>query len=156
MIFRNAEQNDIESIVNLLAADPLGSTRERPDPATWTLYQTAFKAISDDQNNQLLVADIDGDVVAVLQLTFIPNMTYKGSWRAQIEGVRVAESERGKGLGRALVKHAVELSKIRRCRMVQLTTDKRRPKAISFYEELGFKATHEGMKMLLDTDGEPE
>ena len=29
----------------------------------------------------------------------------------------------------------------------KLTTDKKRPRAIKFYEDLGFKATHQGMKM---------
>ena len=32
---------------------------------------------------------------------------------------------------------------------VQLTTDKRRPDALRFYEALGFEATHEGMKLRL-------
>ena len=36
--------------------------------------------------------------------------------------------------------------------MVQLTTDKTRPEALRFYESLGFKASHEGMKLCLETD----
>ncbi len=33
--------------------------------------------------------------------------------------------------------------------MVQLTTDKRRPDALRFYETVGFVATHEGLKLPL-------
>ncbi|WP_229317497.1 hypothetical protein [Larkinella sp. C7] len=33
--------------------------------------------------------------------------------------------------------------------MVQLTTDKKRPDAIRFYESLGFVDSHEGMKLQL-------
>lgn len=33
--------------------------------------------------------------------------------------------------------------------MVQLTTDRSRPEAKRFYESLGFKASHEGMKLHL-------
>jgi hypothetical protein len=40
-------------------------------------------------------------VVGVLQLTYIPSLTYQGGWRALIEGVRVDGSERSQGLGRA-------------------------------------------------------
>ncbi len=31
--------------------------------------------------------------------------------------------------------------------LIQLTTDKKRPDALKFYEKLGFKASHEGMKL---------
>jgi ribosomal protein S18 acetylase RimI-like enzyme len=31
--------------------------------------------------------------------------------------------------------------------MLQLNSDKQRPRAIKFYERLGFKASHEGMKL---------
>ena len=40
-----------------------------------------------------------------------------------------------------------ELGRQRGCRMVQLTTDKQRTDARRFYESLGFRATHEGMKL---------
>lgn len=33
--------------------------------------------------------------------------------------------------------------------IIQLTTNKERPEALRFYEKLGFKATHEGMKLYL-------
>ena len=33
--------------------------------------------------------------------------------------------------------------------MVQLTTNKSRTEARTFYEKLGFEATHEGMKLYL-------
>ena len=35
----------------------------------------------------------------------------------------------------------------RKAHVLQLTTDKQRPDAINFYKDLGFKQTHEGMKM---------
>ena len=44
---------------------------------------------------------------------------------------------------------AIHRSKERNAHLLQLTTDKKRPNAIKFYANLGFKATHEGMKMQL-------
>lgn len=39
----------------------------------------------------------------------------------------------------------------RGCRLVQLTTNKARPDALRFYENLGFVASHEGLKLDLAT-----
>lgn len=86
----------------------------------------------------------------MLQLTFLPGLTYVGSWRAQIESVRVAGDRRGHGIGRGLCEWAIEHARERGCRLVQLTTDKARPHALCFYESLGFTASHEGLKQQLD------
>ena len=61
---------------------------------------------------------------------------------------------RGQGIGGQLIRCAIERAKERGCRLVQLTTDKQRPDALRFYEGLGFTATHEGMKMKLETEGQ--
>jgi GNAT superfamily N-acetyltransferase len=114
-------------------------------------YAEAFAAIAADPNNRLIVADDEGAVVGCLQLTFIPGLTYTGGWRAQIEGVRIARSHRGRGLGRAMFEWAIGEARGRGCRLVQLTTNKARPDALRFYENLGFVASHEGLKLDLAT-----
>lgn len=147
--FRSATAADLPTIVRLLADDPLGKTRENyiiPLPAG---YEKAFQAISSDPNNDLIVAELEGSVVGVLQLTFVPSLTYQGSWRAMIEGVRVDPSVRSGGIGRQLISWAIDQARERGCRLVQLTTDKARPDAIRFYQSLGFVASHEGMKLKL-------
>lgn len=147
--FRIAEETDLDQIVQMLADDVLGSQRERYEQPLPVSYIEAFQAISSDPNNELVVACIGEDVVGVLQITFTPYLTYQGGWRATIEGVRTASSMRGKGLGTELFKWAIERAKERGCHLLQLTTDKKRPDALRFYEKLGFEATHEGMKMKL-------
>ena len=146
---RSAERADLERIVQMLADDPLGAKRERYDLPLPQAYLAAYEAIAADCNNEMLVACLDNEVMGVLQLTFIPGLTYQGAWRAQIEGVRIAAGSRSSGLGRALVEEAVRRARERGCRLVQLTTDKARPEAKRFYESLGFTATHEGMKLSL-------
>ena len=44
---------------------------------------------------------------------------------------------------------AIEEARRRGCGLVQLTTDKSRPDAHRFYPQLGFVASHEGMKLRL-------
>jgi GNAT superfamily N-acetyltransferase len=148
--FRRAVADDLEAIVALLADDPLGRERETVEPAGLDpRYRGAFAAIERDPNQLLAVADRDGHVVGVLQLTFIPGLTRRGMWRGQIEGVRVAAGERGGGLGHAFIDWAIGECRERGCGLVQLTSDKRRPAAHRFYEALGFAATHEGYKLTL-------
>ena len=84
-----------------------------------------------------------------MQLTFVPGMTYRGGWRAQIEGVRVAADCRSTGVGRRMLRWAIDQSRKRGCHLVQLTTDKTRPDALHFYESLGFVASHVGLKLHL-------
>jgi len=48
---------------------------------------------------------------------------------------------------------AVSEARQRGCALIQLTTDKTRTDAHRFYERLGFVASHEGMKLMLDQAG---
>ena len=149
MAFRGAALGDLEAIVALLADDPIGSGRESVGVRLDPRYVEAFSAIERDPNQLLAVAERDGRVTGVLQLSFIPGMTRRGMWRGQIEGVRVAAGERGSGIGRAMLLWAIEECRKRGCGLVQLTSDKRRADAHAFYEALGFRATHEGYKLAL-------
>lgn len=133
----------------LLANDTLGSQREHLETPLPASYFDAFEVIDNDPHNMLIVAEQHGRVVGVLQLTFIPGMTYRGGWRAQIEGVRVAGDVRGHGVGKALIVNAIEKARDAGCHLVQLTTDRRRSDAIRFYESIGFRPMHDGMKLWL-------
>ncbi|MDV7140174.1 GNAT family N-acetyltransferase [Maribacter sp. TH_r10] len=148
MKFRKATSENVQAIVEMIADDPLGSKRENytiPLPKT---YYDAFERIDADPNQELIVVENDiGQVIAVFQMTFIPYLTYQGGIRAQIEGVRVHKDHRGLGIGKTIFHWAIQRAKERNAHVLQLTTDKKRPDAIRFYESLGFNASHEGMKM---------
>jgi GNAT superfamily N-acetyltransferase len=143
---RRATGADVRAIVELIAADQIGATRDGGD---LTPYERAFAAIDADPAQLLVVAD-DGDAVAgTLQLTFIPGLARRGALRAQVDAVRVRADLRGRGLGQALVAWAIDEARRRGCALVQLTSDKRREEAHRFYGRLGFAATHEGFKLRL-------
>ncbi|WP_127506750.1 GNAT family N-acetyltransferase [Actinoplanes solisilvae] len=153
MEFRLASRADVPSILRLLADDDVSRARgfgsvpveEEVDAGIWA----AFEEISADLNNELIVAVDSGEVVGTCQLTFIPGLSRGGSRRMTIEAVRVRGDRRGAGLGRRLMEFAVGRARERGCRLVQLTTDKRRVDAHRFYAGLGFVASHEGMKLEL-------
>lgn len=150
MTYRKAKQADVPAIVALLAHDKLGALREEnTNPLPQSYYQ-AFAQIDADQNQELIVVVNTADeVIGTFQLSFIPYMTYKGGTRAQIEAVRIREDMRSQGIGQELFEWAIERAKERKAHVVQLTTDKKRPEALQFYERLGFVASHEGMKLHL-------
>ncbi len=145
--FRPATRSDVEVIVQMFADDPLGATREDAARPLSTSYMGAFRAIDVDPNNELIVVVCGIEVVGVFQITYIPYLTHKGSWRALIEGVRVHRKFRGRGIGKAMIEWAIDRAHAKACKCVQLTTDKSREDAIRFYEALGFRASHEGFKL---------
>lgn len=149
MKVRRAERGDVPAIVALLADDMLGARRERNEAPLPQAYYRAFDAIAADPSHELFVAELDGNVIGTLQLSFLPGLSRQGMWRAQIEGVRVSSAARGNRVGEQLVRHAIERAKEKGCGLVQLTSDKQRTDAVRFYERLGFTASHEGMKLAL-------
>ncbi len=149
LIFRAAAEADLPAIVALLADDALGAAREAVGVPLDAGYRAAFRAIEADPNQLLAVAVAGGEVVGTLQLSFIPGLSRRGAWRGQIEGVRVAGSRRGGGIGRQMLVWAIAECRARGCRLVQLTTDRRRADAHRFYEGLGFVGSHTGYKLAL-------
>ena len=147
---RPARIDDVRAIVELLAADQLGATRDgADDDEGLEPYRRAFEAIDADPAQLLLVAESGGEIVATMQLSFLPGLARRGALRAQIEAVRVRADQRGSGLGGELMIWAIEEARRRGCALVQLTSDKRRTDAHRFYERLGFVASHEGFKLAL-------
>lgn len=151
MNFRKATEIDLPIIVAMLADDDLGKKRENFSLPLPDEYTTAFKNITSDINQELIVVENEStEIIGTLHLTFIQYLTYRGGIRAQIEAVRIRKDQRGLGIGRTMFQWAIDRAKARKAHLLQLTTDKQRPKALKFYETLGFKATHEGMKMHLE------
>lgn len=147
---RRATRDDLPAIVRLLIEDPLGRIREAASEAgDFGPYEAAFAAIDSDPAQLLVVATEGIEVVATMQLSFIPGLARRGALRAQAEAVRVALSHRSRGLGAAMFQWAIDEARRRGCLIVQLTTDKTRADAHRFYERLGFTASHEGYKLQL-------
>lgn len=147
--FRIARRADVPAILALLADDDIARSRgpvsEEADEAIWR----AFEQIDADPNNELIVGEEGGKVIATCQLTFTPGLSRGGASRMTIEAVRVRSDRRGGGRGRRLMEYALGRARDRGCAIAQLTTDKRRSDAQRFYASLGFVASHEGMKLSL-------
>ncbi len=144
--FRRARRADLPAIVALLADDAVNGHRERPGEPLAQGYVDAFEAIVADAANILVVGELDGEIVATAQITFIPHLTQRGGKCAIIEAVRVASRLRSRGIGEKLIAHLCALAAERGCVSVELTTSKPRADAQRFYKRIGFKDSHIGFK----------
>lgn len=149
LLFRRATIQDLPAIVHMLADDDLGSQRERNENPLPETYIRAFNDINTDKNHELIVAELSGVVVGTLHLTFLPSISYQGGLRSQVESVRVDSKLRSKGIGAKMMQYAIVHAKARGAHLMQLTSHETRIHAHRFYEKLGFKKAHVGMKLTL-------
>lgn len=152
LVFRHAVKDDLPNLIEMLAEDALGSNREDLGSPINKLYITAFDAIENDPNNELIVLETtsvadQNKLPGMLQLTFIPYLTHTGSRRCLIEGVRIHKDYRSQGLGKQSFDWAIKRAKLKGCNLMQLTSNKQRKLAIEFYRKLGFIDSHEGFKL---------
>lgn len=149
LLFRRAVRADLDAIVDLLVDDVIGARREDGSRPLNAKYIAAFEAIARDENQFMAVVEENGEIVGCLQLSFIPGLSRLGMWRGQIESVRIKSTKRGGGLGHKMLDWAIAECRAKGCELVQLAMDKTRLDTLRFYESLGFKASHEGMKLEL-------
>lgn len=158
---RPANRADLAQIVRFFMADELlGAQHGVPEGArakdsgasdgmVTGAHVRAFEAIAADPNNAVYVAEAGQNIVGTFQLTFIRQLSYGGCLVAQVESVFVDESARSLGVGTAMMEFARAEAERRGALRVQLTSNIERERAHRFYERLGFKATHRGMKLYL-------
>ena len=144
---RRATIDDLGAIVALTTNGDISAPSQCIDPVMRERYLGAFGAICADANNELYVAEMGGEVVGTMQLTFIPGISYQGGERLHIESLAVSAGYRNHGIGTQLMEDAIFKARQRGCCVVQLMTPKWREQTQRFYQKLGFSLTHEGAKL---------
>ncbi|MDQ3627448.1 MAG: GNAT family N-acetyltransferase [Actinomycetota bacterium] len=145
---RAAVVDDLAAVLRLLAEDVI---REREEPVEVTRRQRdALVELVADPRETLLAGEEDGELVATAQVSWLRHLIYDGGLVAQVESVRVRSDLRGQGLGERLMADVEWRARERGCARLQLTTNAARTDAQRFYERLGFRASHVGMKRWLE------
>jgi GNAT superfamily N-acetyltransferase len=147
---RDAQRDEVPLVVAMLADDALGSTRDQVVDPLPGAYYAAFDTIAASRDNRLLIAELDGEVVGSLQITFIPGLAKVGATKMLVGQVRVVSPRRGTGIGGEIMAAVVALARARHCKSVELTSHRTRTDAHRFYARLGFVASHVGMTLALD------
>lgn len=139
---RLATEADVDPVFELIQGDAFVF-----EPGTREDYAGAFTEVLAHPDNELVVATLGSEIVGTLQLTFIPGLGIRR--RALVESVRVREDVRNLRIGTRLMEWVFDRARARNCSLVQLTTNAARKDAQRFYQRLGFKPTHVGMKLFL-------
>lgn len=161
---RAAMESDLDALMELLADDSV--SRSRGDVASdedVAAYAAGLRAVTRDPSNVVVVVERrpaggaeegpGSDVIGMLQLTAIPGLARRGALRLLVEAVRIAATERGNGIGGAVMEWVKgPAAESTGAGLVQLTSDARRSDAHRFYQRLGFVASHVGFKYFPDPE----
>jgi GNAT superfamily N-acetyltransferase len=149
VLIRPARRSDVPAIVALFAADALGGHGDTTDAGALPLYEKAFSRIAASPNDELYVAELDGEIVGTFQTTLIISMVGRGAATLRLEAVQTREDMRGRGIGARMIKHAITLAEAAGALTVHLTSNLSRTDAHRFYRRLGFQQSHAGFKLKL-------
>lgn len=95
------------------------------------------------------VADGGGVVVGTYSVIVEPKFIHGGCFAAHIEDVAVHADWQGRGVGRALMEHAIEFCRAAGCYKIVLYCA---PETVPFYEKVGFYSNGIGMRFDLDKE----
>jgi GNAT superfamily N-acetyltransferase len=149
-VIRDARREDVAAIVELYRSDELSRKHDNaPGAAVPDGYYAVFDAIQRDTRNRLLVAEVEGVVAGSFQITLLPDMTPDARDNMLVENVIVGAELRGRRVGEAMMRWAIDEARRLGCSRVQLTSRDTRPDAHRFYERLGFTSSHRGFRYVL-------
>ena len=100
-----------------------------------------------DSNQHPLVAEDYEEIVGTLVVAILPNLAHGGAPYAVVENVVVDEEYRGEGVGKALMREAVERARRAGAYKLALCSNLDRQEAHAFYSSLGMKQTHAGFEV---------
>lgn len=112
-----------------------------PVPADGDARAVFATIVESDALRLYLLEDGDGRVSASCYLNVIPNLTRGARPYAVIENVITDEARRGRGLGRAVIRHALDAAWAAGCYKVMLQTGSTRESTHAFYRACGFSGT---------------
>ena len=132
LLIRPATAQDAAGVATLLGV--LGYPCDRDEAAS------RLRAIADDDDQQILVADHHGCLLGQLALDLIYYLPLGGR-TCRITALAVAEGQQRRGIGRLLLREAESRARQAGAARLELTTAVHRQDAHAFYRACGFADT---------------
>jgi N-acetylglutamate synthase-like GNAT family acetyltransferase len=126
---RIADVNDTNPITELCTQLGYKTSKEE--------VEMRLKKALEDDCNEVYVAEVDGKILGWLQVAV--KQTIESGEYAEITGLVVDKTSRGKGIGRDLVTQAEDWAKEMKQSTIRVRTNVIRKEAPLFYRALGFK-----------------
>lgn len=144
---RAARLDDLGEVQDLLRAlDTAGD-------ATMPLHaaQMRFMDLTANPDHRIYVAVEGGHIVGTFALVLVGGLAHGGRPQCLVEDVVVAPGRRGHGVGRQMMRFAMQVSASEHCYKLVLSSHLMRDSAHRFYESLGFE--RHGYSFLIDPAG---
>ena len=146
LCIREAETADLPGVLALYAQPDLD------DGVVLPLHdaERIFARFARYPNYTLYVAEQDGRIVGSFALLIMDNLGHLGAPSAIVEDVVVGPVLHGRGVGRAMMRFAIERCREKRCYKLALSSNAKREGAHAFYESLGFERHGFSFRIVLE------
>ena len=135
MVIREAQTEDVAAILTIYRLAGIeGEFTFSVEEAA--VHLESFRAYP---NYRLFVVVLDAEVVGTYALLIMDNLAKRGLRSGIVEDVGVMPGHQGQGIGRAMMAHAMEVSRAAGCYKLVLSSNQRRTDAHGFYEAVGFE-----------------
>ena len=141
---RKAKQEDLKNIINLL--NQLSPTSNENKETNLEFLNLILQKITNNENYFLCAFESNNKLLGTGMLLIQMNLSHQGRPYGHIENVVVDKQQQGKGIGKKIINHLIEIAKQKNCYKVILNCEKHN---IPFYEKSGMKETGE-VEMRLD------
>ncbi len=101
--------------------------------------EAIFEKMESYPNYKIYIARYNDKIVGTFSLSIMDNIAHMGQSSGLVEDVVVEKSMRSKGIGRKMMKYAMEICRKNNCYKMSLSSNLIRERAHKFYEKLGFK-----------------
>lgn len=131
---RVANKSDLTEIMRLYAQPDIDDGKVLPQDAA----ENIFERISKYPDYKIYAAVYEGKIVGTFALLIMDNLGHMGTPSAIIEDVAVDPAFQRKGIGKAMMLHALDIAKKQGFYKAMLSSNLRRDLAHNFYDSLGF------------------
>lgn len=132
---REAREADLEGVLELMGQ--LGQDDGSVLDAAGA--RAVFDRMRGYPDYRLYVAVAGGRVLGAFALLVMDNLGHRGAPSGIVEDVVVREEWRGRGIGSAMMRSAMDLCRARGCYKIVLSSNRNRADAHRFYRSLGFR-----------------
>lgn len=145
LTLRPALESDLPSVLRLYAQPDIddGDVLALPDATC------IWERMASYPNYTLYVALVEKRVVGTFALLIMDNLGHLGAPSAVVEDVAVDPAAHGQGIGKAMMRHAMELAAECGCYKLALSSNLKRDKAHAFYDSLDFERHGFSFRMVL-------
>jgi GNAT superfamily N-acetyltransferase len=135
ILIRGAAKADMPAVLRLLhQLDNEDEPQISEEDAT-----RIFERMDTYPDYGVFVAEVDGTIAGTFTLLLMDKRGHNGKPAGIVEDVVVDEGRRGHGIGKEMMRSAMEYCRARGCYKLALSSNERRTEAHAFYESLGFR-----------------